>query len=848
MKNKRVEEKKSKNKILKFSLIFVFCFIVFGFTIVNVTNSETVGITKNIFSGKAVSGLEVSGNNSENGLVQDESTEENKNIFQKAMAKVTGERISQTSRSSSQDNISRNGTYTEKVESVSIESVENYSSNTPGSWHIDKSAKWTGADTANVTFDVKSILKETNSKHKDIILVLDISGSMSGEKLEKVKNDSKGLVESILSDSNNRVALIVYDSNSEILSDFTNDKNVVVSKIETLTDKGCTNYNAPLKNIDEIMSKYTKEENREVTTLFLTDGYPNEDTPNQVGTYGILKSKYPYMTINGIQYEMGSTVKKELQEISDNQWIASMDTLNNVLFEAALQSVEYEKYEIVDYIDKNYFILNSEDDIEVSIGTVKLEEENGLQKITWAIDSAKTGFNAKMNINLQLKEQYVDSKGFYSTNDNEKITYKLENEENQVTSNKTPVLEKKQFKVKYDVNSPTGCTVDTGYNTEEEHSPGVKVSKKIDKLTCEGYIFKGWEVSEDVKNVNENIFIMPENDVTIRATWTKQGIAKSMDGTVREAMIDIEVGDIVNYSPSGTYNWNAEYATSYATTDSNYQSSNQILNSSEDNFKITQWKVLNVDEENRKIDMVPIAPTTGNVKLHGAQGYNNAVYLLNEACSKLYSNESKGISARSINMDDIEGAMKKNKFDLDTYKSNYNIIPKYGTQYSNAYTANNSRYPVIYGQEKNAIINPGIASSLNLGMSKQDNLIKRAEGNDKDNRYIGSMYDGSTTIRPYQTFYYMGSSDLSNALGTTYADVLGIKNNKTYWVASRCVNASSSFCSFYVRIVWGGGLASNYIFISYGNEDYTALPLFPVVSLSSDVIEETTTEGTFNVK
>ena len=50
---------------------------------------------------------------------------------------------------------------------------------------------------------------------------------------------------------------------------------------------------------------------------------------------------------------------------------------------------------------------------------------------------------------------------------------------------------------------------------------------------------------------------------------------------------------------------------------------------------------------------MPTAPTSGSVRLYGAQGYNNAVYLLNELCSQLYSDSSKEITARSINIDDI---------------------------------------------------------------------------------------------------------------------------------------------------------------------------------------------------
>ena len=48
--------------------------------------------------------------------------------------------------------------------------------------------------------------------------------------------------------------------------------------------------------------------------------FSNEDTPNQVATYTVLKDKYPYMTIDGIQYEMGKDIIQEIIEISDNQW------------------------------------------------------------------------------------------------------------------------------------------------------------------------------------------------------------------------------------------------------------------------------------------------------------------------------------------------------------------------------------------------------------------------------------------------------------------------------------------------------------------------------------------------
>ena len=440
--------------------------------------------------------------------------------------------------------------YAEEVTSIEIESPD-YKDNTPGSFHIDKSAEWSSIDTAKVTFDVSSIAKATDNYYKDLILIIDISGSMEGEKLDKVKSDSIELVESILSEQNNRIAFITYESNSSIVSEFTNDKDIIIDKINSLSAGGNTNYNASLKNVEELMKNYTKENDKDIITLFLTDGCPNDDIPNQTATYELLKEKYPYMTINGVQYEMGNEIKKELKQVSDEQWIADMTTLNNVLFEASSNSLTYETFEVVDYIDKEHFILNSIDDIDVSNGTVELEEEDGLQKITWTLDNLyKTGSKQQMSINLSLKEQYVEKDGYYPTNDKEQVTYKLDSDTKIVKSDNTPIL-KSGYEVIYDSNTPSTCSV---ANTKETHYTYESVEITNEEPSCEGYLFKGWEIVTNVTKVNSNIFIMPPNDVTIKGTWTKQELSKTMDGIVHEnptlykVIVSQENNDILEYT------------------------------------------------------------------------------------------------------------------------------------------------------------------------------------------------------------------------------------------------------------------------------------------------------------
>lgn len=187
----------------------------------------------------------------------------------------------------------------------------NYQNTEPGAWKITKSAKWIKQGEAEITFILDSILK-TNDNLTDILFVLDISGSMSGEKLERVKKDTTELIESLLSNDKNRAGLITFDTASEILSDLTNDKNLLLEKINNLEDRGNTNYYQALVNVDTVLTNYTKEDNRECVVLFLTDGYPNEDKPNEVGEYSYLKNQYPYININAIQYEMGKQILNEV--------------------------------------------------------------------------------------------------------------------------------------------------------------------------------------------------------------------------------------------------------------------------------------------------------------------------------------------------------------------------------------------------------------------------------------------------------------------------------------------------------------------------------------------------------
>ncbi len=253
----------------------------------------------------------------------------------------------------------------------------------------------------------------------------------------------------------------------------------------------------------------------------------------------------------------------------------------------------------------------------------------------------------------------------------------------------------------------------------------------------------------------------------------------------------LEIGSTISYNPSGTYNWQAKYCSSTKTEGTDDV---QLNSATGENFNISSWKVLSIDEKTGTIELVPSSSTTGTVYLEEAQGYNNGVKLLNDACSSLYGNIEKGISARSINLEDIEKYMTEEAL-LEAHSYTPFGI-KYGNQVSSAYT-NYKNYPAIYAQEKLAVIDGKSNGDTGLDISEQKTFIERTEG-------TRGAITTNTNIQPYQTSWNEDATGMSTAFkdykeGANYYSLIiprGI--GTTYWIASRYIDVRADFCSFYV--------------------------------------------------
>ena len=447
-------------------------------------------------------------------------------------------------------------TYHEAVPSIQLDSS---TYDNEGSWSIEKKAKWLSKDTIEISIDINSILlgKDTD---KDIIFVLDTSNSMQGEKISRLKSDTESLIEYLAWHNNNRMAMITFNSTATLHTNFTQNKENLYYIINNLVPIGRTNYYDAFVKVDSVLSNYTYNPNRDLIVLFLTDGYPDLGNPNQVTMYNLLKEKYPFITINGVQYEMGEKALEPIVEITDKQWIAKMTSLSNVLYAASEATELYHTFNVKDVINTDYFYIEDISDITTSYGNVSLVDNT----ITWDLgtDTYTTGSNSTLKIKAHLKDEFIDHEGYYPTNDSlEANSELLGNKENRKTTS-TPVL-KNRFKVTYDSNMPEGCQ-NIAY-PEENYYVFDNVAKKTEILSCEGYLFGGWKIVEDgINYINSDNFIMPQFDVTIRAEWKKGSIEKTMEGEVHSKITlykkiendyDNSATDIEKYTGPGATNY-----------------------------------------------------------------------------------------------------------------------------------------------------------------------------------------------------------------------------------------------------------------------------------------------------
>ncbi len=276
----------------------------------------------------------------------------------------------------------------------------------------------------------------------------------------------------------------------------------------------------------------------------------------------------------------------------------------------------------------------------------------------------------------------------------------------------------------------------------------------------------------------------------------------------------IKIGDYVNYTyDSKTAGYNL------LSTQSGY-TSNQTVNQKSG----MKWRILNI-HENGTVDLLgDIDSSDQTIYFQGALGYNNGVYLLNDICKELYSNNDLGITARSVDLEDIESQMNETGIATrDAYIYN-------GVQYGSTktYIDSYANYPNLYAQEKGSGIDTETVKTSGIEVS--------------DNGYTSPTTETSTkasSLTVTQTYYNFSNTPANyfkdyDGGNSTVRDIW-FNTGTTYWLASRFVACDSTYAHFGLRFVTGEHLYGYGLFFSSATTYNPAYGLRPVVSLGSHI-------------
>ena len=231
------------------------------------------------------------------------------------------------------------------------------------------------------------------------------------------------------------------------------------------------------------------------------------------------------------------------------------------------------------------------------------------------------------------------------------------------------------------------------------------------------------------------------------------------------------------------------------------------------------WRVIDKKSDGTLV-LTSMYPEHVNVTLKGENGYNNGVNVLNKIADGLYSNDSLGVKARSINMEDIDSMLKSDVLnEIQTMMNESDYI---------TYTADGTRYyPSIAAIENGIVIDEAVFTD-GLGRSEEtDDIISGYEEASTslsakifcgyNNYYLPEVVKNDVFNEVfYQTETYLPYDyDITNIknylIATDEACAESFQNmndeaiiyflnsllsNKSFWVASRGVKDESDDLKF----------------------------------------------------
>ena len=322
-------------------------------------------------------------------------------------------------------------------------------------------------------------------------------------------------------------------------------------------------------------------------------------------------------------------------------------------------------------------------------------------------------------------------------------------------------------KVKYAVTKEGKVFIWPPYSYENEYN--IRDKETVDKSLV------GVEGELDIKVADKDLKIKTDEKGMLLNT-TASGIETGP--TQEEILAKIKVGDYVNYVPTSSTMTTDTSKTGYDTAQTLTTTAN------------TQWRILSIDETTGEILLTTqgVTNTDTKVTLKGATGYLHGAEELNRICKELYSNTEKGITARSMTIEDLNKAV--------------GYDPTSDSYYGKEYTCTSGRF-YTYEENGKTVTNetPKVASSSN-----------------------------PVTVK--NTHYYYNSILINSTVGNILGSSDGWLASAYVYLYSENSNAGLDLFTASDWYILGGSL-----YVTDGYDHVSSYAIRPVVSLSSNLLD-----------
>ena len=499
-------------------------------------------------------------------------------------------------------------------------------------------------------------------------------------------------------------------------------------------------------------------------------GYSMSQAKERLGT--TLAGAYMQKLTDPETFDLDTYIKSEIPEAEVSDTIV-------VIGDWAFQ-IDRDKFEIVNDLGKEgeytfpkvlSVTTNVSDNKETATLTIEAEEtENGIEKIEVFLDGKKVDEKACGGSKTKVT---------VTTNpltENGKYTIKV--------YSKLMATEIKEITELVSVTSLEVTSSNSSDNTYATITVKAKEAKKgIQRIeitkedgssvaidNCNGnkeLITKNYRIEE---NGTYTVTVYAENNATETVTITGLAILTTNRNELR-------VGDYIAYNPDSTGNY---MGLGTSESEKSGSASNPAAGIPQDTT--LKWRVMNINDDG-SVDLVSAAPISSNVYFQGSIGYNNGVLLLNDLCKSQYSNSTLGVTARSIDLEDIERKLNSTGINSRNAYSNSDSNTQYGQ--TQTYSGNSSYSPDIY-----------------------DHVGKTTAEESKDYypTPTTATHTQKGTLEVQQTSYYFGNTSANYFDDATFHELI-FSTGTQYWLASRYADCLSTRAGFGLRLVNGAELS-----------------------------------------